>query len=72
MSNIFGQNEEADDDEMDSRTATFPLLNQLFGGNNSNPPAKKPESAQEEGEPEEKQPKKPLKTSKHQPKYMRG
>ncbi len=34
MSSMFGQIDpsEADDDEMDSQTATFPLLNQLFGG----------------------------------------
>ena len=33
MSNIFGQLDsgEHDEDEMDSQTATFPLLNQLFG-----------------------------------------
>ena len=36
MSNMFGQrdsSDDADDDEIDSQTATFPLLNQLFGGN---------------------------------------
>jgi len=36
MSNMFGQreiSEDGDDDEIDSQTATFPLLNQLFGGN---------------------------------------
>ena len=34
MSSMFAQIDpsEADDDEMDSQTATFPLLNQLFGG----------------------------------------
>ena len=35
MSNMFGQrdgSEDVDDDEIDSQTATFPLLNQLFGG----------------------------------------
>ena len=34
MSNMFGQrdsSDDADDDEIDSQTATFPLLNQLFG-----------------------------------------
>ena len=31
MSNMFGQIE--DSDEADSQTATFPLHNQLFGGN---------------------------------------
>ena len=40
MSSMFGQRdgEDGEDDEIDSQTATFPLLNQLFGGN-SNPPA---------------------------------
>ena len=36
MSSMFGQLDENsgnDEDEMDSQTATFPLLNQLFGGN---------------------------------------
>ena len=40
MSSMFGQRDDsadADDDEIDSQTATFPLLNQLFGGN-PNPP----------------------------------
>ena len=36
MSSMFGQRDESDndgeDDEAESRTATFPLLNQLFGG----------------------------------------
>ena len=34
MSSMFGQkdtSDETDDDEIDSQTATFPLLNQLFG-----------------------------------------
>jgi len=39
MSNVFGQRDDTDaeDDEIDSQTATFPLLNQLFGS--ANPPA---------------------------------
>ena len=40
MSSMFGQKEpgDEDDDEIDSQTATFPLLNQLFGGGeNPNP-----------------------------------
>ena len=57
MSNMFGQVEESD--EADSQTATFPLLNQLFGGNNT--PAKPQEPAGKNEEQE--QPKK--KTSKH-------
>ncbi|MBO5317977.1 MAG: ATP-dependent Clp protease ATP-binding subunit [Oscillospiraceae bacterium] len=52
MSGMFGQMDSGDgeDDETEGRTATFPLLNQLFGGN---PPAKKndpPAEKQEEGE----------------------
>ena len=39
MSSVFGQmeNPDGDDEDLDSRTATFPMINQLFGGN---PPAK--------------------------------
>ena len=40
MGNFFGQMDDADkhdDDEVDSQTATFPLLNQLFGGNTNMP-----------------------------------
>ena len=57
MGNIFGQrdpSDDADDDEIDSQTATFPLLNQLFGSANNLPaqpprPAKKEEPQEEEG-----------------------
>ena len=45
MSSMFGQRDESDndgeDDEAESRTATFPLLNQLFGGGDL--PAEVPE-----------------------------
>ena len=53
LSNVFGQLEAAssDDDEMDSQTATFPLLNQLFGGN-TNMPAQ-PKAPKEEEPPKE-------------------
>ena len=39
MSNMFGQRDTGDgeDDEIDSQTATFPLINQLFGGSNDTP-----------------------------------
>ena len=39
MSSMFGQRdtEDCDEDEADSQTATFPLLNQLFGGNQNLP-----------------------------------
>ena len=53
LSNVFGQLEAAasDDDEMDSQTATFPLLNQLFGGN-TNMPAQ-PKAPKEEEPPKD-------------------
>ena len=61
MSSMFGQMEpsENDDDEVESQTATFPLLNQLFGS--SNPPAPKGEQPKKESSGEH--PKK--KASKH-------
>ncbi len=61
MSNMFGQrddSDDADDDEIDSQTATFPLLNQLFGGNMpapAQPPRKeKKEEADQEGKGKKK------------------
>ena len=53
MGNMFGQMDDTDrydDDEIDSQTATFPLLNQLFGGNTNMPanPAPKKEKDKEE------------------------
>ncbi len=51
MSSMFGQSEDSDD-EAESRTATFPLLNQLFGSNPSAP--QKPQEAEEEEEPKKK------------------
>ena len=58
MSNMFGQmegSEGSDDDEQDSRTATFPMLNQLFGsmgGGKENLPAQQeaPKKKEEKGE----------------------
>ena len=60
MSSVFGQMDadEEDDGEIDSRTATFPLINQLFGG--GNPPAKN-----EEKKPDGKKEKAEKKSSKH-------
>ena len=54
MSSMFGQIEggDSDEDEIDSRTATFPLLNQLFGS--ANPPAPN-HPARKEKEPEGKE-----------------
>ena len=60
MSSMFGQKDdsEGDSDEVDSQTATFPLMNQLFGGMPK--PARQPENA----ETKEKESKKEKK-SKH-------
>jgi len=64
MSNIFGQIEAPegmDDDEQESQTATFPLLNQLFGhhpsADNSNLPARKEEQPKEKAKEESGKPK---------------
>ena len=60
MGNMFGQMDDTDkfdDDEVDSQTATFPLLNQLFGGAAPMPPqqpAQRPENKQEKGEKKKK------------------
>ena len=65
MSSMFGQrdsSDDADDDEIDSQTATFPLLNQLFGGN-PNPPAQPQRPAKREEQSEEGKGKK--KNKKH-------
>ncbi len=55
MSSMFGQIEHGDQDEddMDSQTATFPLLSQLFGSN-SNLPAQPPRPHKQE-EPKEEE-----------------
>ena len=64
MGSIFGQrdDEDRDDDEIDSQTATFPLLNQLFG--NSNIPSQPPRPPKKE-EPSEEEGKGKKKKSKH-------
>lgn len=54
MSSMFGQkddSEDHDDDEIDSQTATFPLLNQLLGGS-TNMPAQ-PQRPQKKEEPKD-------------------
>ena len=61
MSSVFGQKETEDGDEVDSQTATFPLLNQLFGGS-GNLPAQPKDAPKEE--PDEKEGKK-KKVAKH-------
>jgi len=53
MSSMFAQLEGGDEeDESESRTATFPLMNQLFGGEM---PAKKPEDPNSSKEEEQKE-----------------
>ena len=59
MGNFFGQMDDTDkhdDDEIDSQTATFPLLNQLFGNRSDLPaqPPKRPEPRKEKEEGEKK------------------
>ena len=67
MSSMFGQKEpgEEEDDEIDSQTATFPLLNQLFGGEGSgeNLPAVQPPA--EEGQDEDQKKSRKKKNKKH-------
>ena len=65
MSNMFGQRESGDgeEDEIDSQTATFPLLNQLFG-NSSNLPAQPNHPAPKKEAPKEEQGEKGKKKSK--------
>ncbi len=63
MSNMFGQTEAEDgeEDEAESRTATFPMINQLFSQMNpgkNNMPAKKEEPAEENQEKGKKKAKK--------------
>lgn len=61
MGNFFGQkdSEDSSEDEIDSQTATFPLINQLFGNQMSSSP-KKNGSKERPDEPEKKK-----KNSKH-------
>ena len=58
MSSMFSQpgESETDDDEPDGRTATFPMMNQLFGAGNL--PGKKKEPEEQEEEPKGKKNKK--------------
>lgn len=65
MSSIFGQSEDdenREDDERESQTATFPLLNQLFGSagrpDSSNLPAKQEPQQETQDVPEKKKSKK--------------
>ena len=57
MSNMFGQMESEDSDESESRTATFPLLNQLLGSmgeEKDNLPTQKQEPVEEKKKSKEK------------------
>ena len=57
MSNVFGQLDSEDTDETESRTATFPMLNQLLGsmgGEKGDVPAQKQESAEEQKKTKDK------------------
>ena len=47
LGDVAQANEAGDEDEESGKTATFPFLNRLFGGNN-NPPAEKGETPQRE------------------------
>ena len=47
LGDVAQANEDGDEDEESGKTATFPVLNRLFGGNN-NPPAEKGETPQRE------------------------
>ena len=67
MSSMFGQIDQGDHDEddMDSQTATFPLLNQLFGGG-PNLPFKQPKEEEKSDVP----PSEPGKKSKKKHKFL--
>ena len=57
MSSMFGQSDSEDDDSPERRTATFPLMNQLFGSGNMpipGQPARKQEPLKEESEEKKK------------------
>ena len=63
MASIFGQGQPGDgeDDEIESQTATFPLLNQLFGGSDRRRDLPKKQQPREK----EKEPEQPKKNKKH-------
>ena len=67
MGNFFGQMDDADkhdDDEVDSQTATFPLLNQLFGGAANNLPSRPAPKKEKEEKGEGEHPRKKAKKHK--------
>jgi len=58
LEGLMNQAAPAEDGEDDGRTATFPFLNQLFGGQNAQPPANSGDAnAQQGGQSAPKQPK---------------
>lgn len=61
MSSMFGQRDTDDEDEAESQTATFPLLNQLFG--TGGPPVQPGRPAPKK-EPKDEEPKKKIKKHK--------
>ncbi|MDD7650917.1 MAG: ATP-dependent Clp protease ATP-binding subunit [Candidatus Faecousia sp.] len=63
MASIFGQGQPGDgeDDEIESQTATFPLLNQLFGGSDRRRDLPEKQQPREK----EKEPEQPKKNKKH-------
>ncbi len=68
MSNMFGQLDEAgsdDDDEIDSQTATFPLLNQLFGSGNMSQQPKNEHPGPRQEQPKDEDMGKKKKNKKH-------
>ena len=62
MSSMFGQNDNESDDGTESRTATFPLLNQLFGSGSLPIPGRQP--ARQEPPKEDAEKKKTVKKHK--------
>ena len=67
MGNFFGQMDDEDkhdDDEVDSQTATFPLLNQLFGGASNNLPSRPEPKREKEEKKDGEHPKKKAKKHK--------
>ncbi len=62
MSSMFGQNDNESDDGSESRTATFPLLNQLFGSGSLPIPGRQP--ARQEPPKEDAEKKKTVKKHK--------
>ena len=67
MSSMFGQIDQgdSDDDDMDSQTATFPLLNQLFGSANMPAQPNHPMPRKDEAEKEKESNDKTKKNKKH-------